>query len=380
MNTFSKVCVLGAGDMGHGIAEVALLAGYEVNLRDINDAAVNRGAQRIIDSLDIFERKGKISADQKAAMVANLHCFTELEPAVVDADLIIEAVPEIFALKRDTFLAIEAAAPADAIIASNTSTMSISEIGATCENQTRIAGLHYFNPAVLMPTVEVIKAKLTSEATMVKLVEFCERCRKQAVRVEKDVPGFIVNRVQAPAGILLNAWLDSGEADPETVDAMVRSATGAPMGPFETIDYTGVDVNVHCSSYYAETIHHDFAAGKTMKQLMNAGKLGKKSGEGLFNWDAGRPSIDLSKHSDQIDIADLFLVNANEAVRIAALGVAKHDDIDRALKGATGNPNALFAQLRAMNHSDVVERLTLLATRYQKDAFLPCHALRTKQY
>ena len=380
MNTFSKVCVLGAGDMGHGIAEVALLAGYEVKLRDINDAAVNRGAQRIIDSLDIFERKGKISADQKTAMVANLHCFTELEPAVVDADLIIEAVPEIFALKRDTFLAIEAAAPADAIIASNTSTMSISEIGATCANQTRIAGLHYFNPAVLMPTVEVIKAKLTSEATMVKLVEFCERCRKQAVRVEKDVPGFIVNRVQAPAGILLNAWLDSGEADPETVDAMVRSATGAPMGPFETIDYTGVDVNVHCSSYYAETIHPDFAAGKTMKLLMDAGKLGKKSGEGLFKWNAGRPSIDLSKHSDQIDIADLFLVNANEAVRIAALGVAKHDDIDRALKGATGNPNALFAQLRAMNHSDVVERLTLLATRYQKDAFLPCHALRTKQY
>ncbi|RMA82537.1 3-hydroxyacyl-CoA dehydrogenase family protein [Umboniibacter marinipuniceus] len=380
MNTFSKVCVLGAGDMGHGIAEVALLAGYEVNLRDINDTAVNRGAQRILDSFDIFERKGKISAEQKAAMVAKLHCFTELEPAVSDAELIIEAVPEIFTLKRDTFLAIEAAAAPKAIIASNTSTMSISEIGATCANQTRIAGLHYFNPAVLMPTVEVIKAKHTSEETMIKLVDFCERCRKQPVRVEKDVPGFIVNRVQAPAGILLNAWLDSGEADPETVDAMVRSATGAPMGPFETIDYTGVDVNVHCSNYYAETIHPDFAAGTTMQQLMNAGKLGKKSGEGLFSWANGRPAINLSQRSDEIDIADLFLVNANEAVRIAALGVAKHDDIDRALQGATGNPNPLFAQLRAMNHSDVVERLTLLASRYNKAAFTPCKALSEAQY
>jgi enoyl-CoA hydratase/3-hydroxyacyl-CoA dehydrogenase len=379
-NSIKHVTVLGAGDMGHGIAEVALLAGYIVTLRDISEDAVARGLQRIEDSLDVFVRKAKISPAAKSTMMANLHSQVDLKLAVANADLVIEAIPEILKLKISTFQDLSKFTKDSCILASNTSTMSISTIANATTRKDKVAGLHYFNPAVLMPTVEITRSEHTSEDTMTALYEFCNTCKKMPVRVEKDVAGFIVNRAQAPSQVLLNAWVDQNLVDPETVDAMVRTQAGAPMGPYETIDYTGLDVNVSCFNYYADHIHPNYTPGTAISKLAQAGKLGKKTGQGFFNWEQGRPQIDLTKTTTTVAMDDLFLVNANQAVELCEMGVATASDIQSALKGATGNPNGMFENLKKYPRQEVVDRLNTLAEKFDKEIFKPCQGILENAY
>jgi len=374
-----NITVLGAGDMGHGIAEVALLAGFNVVLRDIKQEFVARGAQRIIDSLAVFVRKEKISAADRDAMVARMSTSIDLAESVANADLVIEAVPEILELKIQTFKDVDQHAPDHCILASNTSTMSISKMASSTRRPQKIAGLHYFNPAVLMATVEVIRTEYTSDETFNSLFEFCQQCGKSPVRVEKDVPGFIVNRVQSMAAILLDCWLDKG-IDPETIDAVLRTQLGTPMGPCETIDYTGVDVNYHGFSYFAETLHSDHTPGTVLTRLFNEGKLGKKTGQGMFDWSHGRPTIDLTKTCDEVKADDLLLVNANEALQLIEQGVATAADIQNAIIGATGNPAGIFNQLKHFDQQAVVKRLNELAETYNKQVFRPCKTISTGDY
>ena len=218
------VAVLGAGDMGHGIAEVALMAGCKVYLRDIKQEFIDRGVKRINESLEKLVSKGKVEKSLYEKIQSELLVpVIDLEEAVKEADLVIEAVPEIMALKKETFAAVYKAAPSRAILASNTSTMKITEIAKMTNRPDKVLGIHYFNPAVLMKTVEVIRGDKTSDETMQAGYDFCIKTGKVPVRVEKDVPGFIVNRVQSPTAVLLQCILDSGEIEPEAVDAKMRS-------------------------------------------------------------------------------------------------------------------------------------------------------------
>jgi enoyl-CoA hydratase/3-hydroxyacyl-CoA dehydrogenase len=166
--------------------------------------------------------------------------------------------------------------------------------------------------------------------------------------VDKDVPGFIVNRVQAPSGVLLNCILDEKIAEPEAVDAIFRNL-GSPMGPFETMDYTGLDIFFHGAAYFAEAVHEDFRAGKTLSDKVTAGELGKKTGKGLFDWSAGRPEIDTTKATDKLDPMDLVAVNANEATKIVAQGACALEDVDTAIINATGSPFGPMALIRVSN-------------------------------
>jgi enoyl-CoA hydratase/3-hydroxyacyl-CoA dehydrogenase len=371
IDDIKTVAVLGAGDMGHGIAEVALMAGYKVYLRDIKQEFVDRGVQRIHQSLTKLVEKGKVAADHYEKIKAELlQPCVDLAEAVKEADLVIEAAPEIMSLKKEIFSAIDQAAPKHAILASNTSTMKITEIASATKRPEKVLGLHYFNPAVLMKLVEVIRGDHTSDETMAIGVAFAQKNGKIAVRVEKDVPGFIVNRVQAPSGVLLNAILDSGTIEPEAVDATMRSL-GMPMGPFETMDYTGLDIATHGSAYFAEAIHPDFKIGATIANLVKAGTLGKKTGKGIFDWSAGRPAINLTKATPAFDPMDMVAVNANEAMRIIELGACKIEDIDTAIIHATGNPMGLLALVKNTTPEDLAKRLNGLADKYGKEIFRP---------
>ncbi|MDQ1331870.1 MAG: enoyl-CoA hydratase / 3-hydroxyacyl-CoA dehydrogenase [Thermodesulfobacteriota bacterium] len=365
------LAVIGAGDMGHGIAEVALIAGYKVYLRDINHEFVNRGVTRIHQSLEKLVSKGKIPKEHHNKIYRELLVpCVDIGEAVGKADLVIEAIPEIMDLKKETFREMDKSAPARTLFASNTSTMKITEIASVTGRQGKVMGLHYFNPAVLMKLVEVIKGEQTSEETMQIGYDFVLKNDKVPVRVKKDVPGFIVNRVQAPAGVLLNCILDEKIAGPEEVDAVMRKL-GMPMGPFETMDYTGLDIYVHGSNYFAKEVHPDFSSGKTIAAMVKAGNLGKKSGRGLFDWSKGRPNIELSKATEKFDPLDLLAVNANEATKIVAMGVCSLEDIDTAIINATGNPFGLIAMIKGIGPGELAKRLDRLADRFSKEIFRP---------
>lgn len=379
-NLVSVIAVIGAGDMGHGIAETALLAGFRVNLQDINDSALEKGLKRIYDSLEKLLSRGAITPQSLGKIRSELlYTTTDVADAVKNADLVIEAVPEIMELKKDLFRRIDAAAPEHAIIASNTSTMKISDFARETKRADRVLGLHFFNPVMMMRLVEVIKCDETSEDTMQAGMFFCYSIKKVAVRVEKDVPGFIVNRVQAPGGILLFSMVDAGIATPEEIDATVRKI-GMPMGPFEVTDYTGIDVTYHSCNYYQETVHKDFAPGRTIEEKVRSGNLGKKTGKGFFDWSSGRPAIDLSRTNDEVDLGDIVAVQVNEATKLVEMGACRLADIDRAITNGTGNVFGLIAMAKGMLPPDLTARLEGLASRYGKEIFRPTESIRKGLY
>lgn len=375
-----NVAVIGAGDMGHGIAEVALIAGYKVFLRDVKQEFVDKGVDRIYKSLDKLVEKGKVPADHYEKIKNELLVpIVDLKEAVKEADLVIEAIPEIMDLKKETFAIMDEAAPAHAILASNTSTMMITEIATATRRPEKVLGLHYFNPAVLMRLVEVIKGEKTSEESMQVAYDFVLKNKKVAVRVEKDVPGFIVNRVQAPSSVLLNCILDEGIAEPEEVDALMRKL-GMPMGPYEVMDFAGLDVAVNGNMYFSQAVHKDYMPGRTLKAKIDAGELGKKSGKGFFDWSAGRPAIDLEKATDKVDPMDLMAVNINEATKLIEMGVCSADDVDTAITNGTGNAIGLMAIAKTQEPADLTARLNGLADRFGKEIFKPTKMIQDGAY
>jgi len=374
------VAVIGAGDMGHGIAEVALIAGYTVFLRDIKQEFVDRGVQRIDESLQKLVKKGRVPQDVYDRIQKELlHPCVDLKEAVAKADLVIEAIPEVLDLKKEAFAEMDGSAPAHTILASNTSTMSVTEIAKATKRPEKVVGLHYFNPAVIMKLVEVIRGEKTSDETMQVAYDFCLKNNKVPVRVEKDVPGFIVNRVQAPSAVLLGAILDEGIAEPEEIDALMRSL-GMPMGPCELMDFTGLDINYHASRYFAEAVHPDFAPARTIQEKVNAGDLGKKTGKGFFDWSQGRPQVDLSKATSKVDPLDLLAVQVNEATKLIEMGVCSAEDVDTAIVNGTGNKIGYMAIAKGQEPEELTKRLEGLAERFNKEIFRPTQMIREGTY
>lgn len=380
IDDIKTVAVIGAGDMGHGIAEVALIAGYKVNLYDIKQEFVDKGASRIMESLDKLASKGKVPADHVKKIKGELlKKTTNLADAVKNADLAIEAAPEVLDLKKRVFAEMDKAAPANALLASNTSTMSITEIAKSTNRPDKIFGLHFFNPAVLMRLVEVIRGGKTSDETMQIGRAFVERINKVPVIVKKDVPGFIANRVNGPASVLINAIIGSGEIEPEALDAFVKGL-GAPMGPCELQDYVGIDIVINGAKYYAETVHPDYAPPPHLLKMAKEGKLGKKTGKGYFDWSQGRPNIDLSKATDKFDPMDTIAVQINEACKLIEMGVCTAEDVDLAMTNSSGNPVGPMSVAKSIDPADLAARLNRLAEKYKKEIFKPTKMIREGTY
>jgi len=375
-----KVSVIGAGQMGSGIAEVALIAGYRVSLRDIREGLVKQGVALIDESLRKLISKKLVSEKQYNRITKELlHTSVDLEEALRDADLVIEAVPEDLSLKKQVFRDLDKFSPKRAIMATNTSTMSVTEISLATKRPENVFGLHFFNPPVLMKLVEVIKGDHTSEETMRTGYRFCLKIDKIPVRVEKDIPGFIVNRVQAPSGALLGAMVDRGIATPEEIDALIRKQ-GKPMGPFELLDFTGIDISYNARNYFAKAISPDLAPFKLMKAKVQAGEYGKKTGRGFYDWSKGRPEIDLSKATDKLDPKDVLAVQINEATKLIEWGIATSEDIDKAILNGTGNTKGPMEEAQQFTPEDLTARLERLSKEFKKKIFEPTKMIREGGY
>ncbi|MFN7988048.1 MAG: 3-hydroxyacyl-CoA dehydrogenase family protein [Thermoanaerobaculia bacterium] len=373
VDDIKTVAMIGAGDMGHGIAEVALLAGYRVNLYDVAEEAVGRGRERIFQSLDKLVEKGKLPAEHNTAIRTSLLKATaDLAEAVGAADLVIEAVPERMELKKKVFAEIDRHAPAHALLASNTSTMSITEIAEATGRPDKVLGLHYFNPAVLMRLVEVIRTARTSDETIAIAMAFVAKNKKLPVLVKKDSPGFIANRVNQAAGVLIMEIVERGEIQPEELDAFAR-VMGSAMGPCELTDYVGVDVAVNGSNYFAEKLGPDYGPAPHLLKMVAEGKLGKKSGQGYFTWPNGeRPKIDLRKATKKFNFFGPIFLQINEATKLIQEGVIDSlNDVDLALMNSSGSSLGPISLGRQISRLDLVDNLEMLASKYGKNLFKP---------
>jgi enoyl-CoA hydratase/3-hydroxyacyl-CoA dehydrogenase len=372
-----KIAVMGAGDMGHGIAEVALLAGYKVAIRDVEQRFIDKGLSRIKESLEKLAEKQKITEENKKAMLASLQTFIDIGDSVKDADFVIEAVPEIMDVKKQVFQALDAAAPKHAILASNTSTMSITEIASATRRPGQVVGMHFFNPPVLMKLVEVIRGKKTSDATMQLTYDLALKMNKVPVRIEKDSPGFIYNRVTAPTHILLGLLLERGLATPEEIDARMKKA-GWPMGPYELLDYIGLDVLYHISRNFSERLSRDHEPPKWLKAKVDAGELGKKTGKGIYDWSKGRPEIDLSKAKEDFDPTVFTALQVNEATKLLEEGVVKSpEEIDKAMINGGGVAAGPFQLAEQIGFDKLARICDELAKKFNIKVFRPTGTLRS---
>jgi enoyl-CoA hydratase/3-hydroxyacyl-CoA dehydrogenase len=371
-----KIAVMGAGDMGHGIAEVALLAGYKVAMRDIEQRFIDKGLSRIKESLEKLAEKQRITEENKNMMLANVRTFIDIAESVKDADFVIEAVPEIMDLKRQVFQALDAAAPKHAILASNTSTMSITTIASVTKRPKLVVGMHFFNPPVLMKLVEVIKGNKTNKQTMQLTYDLALRMNKVPVRVEKDSPGFIYNRITAPTQILLGLMVERGVATPEEIDARVKKA-GAPMGQYELMDYIGLDVSYHIARNFSERLSRDHEPSAWLKAKVDAGELGKKTGKGIYDWSKGRPEIDISRAKEDFDPDVFTALQVNEATKLLEEGVVKSpDDIDKAMVNGGGVAAGPFQLAKEIGYDKLARICDALAQKFGVKVFEPTKTLK----
>jgi len=285
LTDIKKVTVLGAGLMGHGIAQVAAQIGkYEVNLRDVEQRFIDSGMNMIKDSLQRFVKKGQFSEAEAKAILARIHPTLELKEAVSNSDLIIEAVPENLELKKSTFHEIDTYAPPHAIIASNTSSVSITEMASSTKRPEKVCGMHFFNPPQLMKLVEVIRGAKTSEETVQTILEVARKMEKETVLVKKDSPGFIVNRILIPALNEAIALYWEGVADRDDIDKAIKLGLNWPMGPMMLLDYIGLDTTLAISDVLTRELDPKFHATTGLKQMVRAQLLGKKTGKGFYDW------------------------------------------------------------------------------------------------
>jgi len=353
----TTVSVLGAGNMGHGIAEVAALAGYDVTLRDINEEFVQNGYEQIEWSLGKLAEKDRLTEAEADAALDRITPLVEVAGAVGDADVIIEAVPEVMDIKTEVYAEVDEHAPAHAIFATNTSSLSVTELSETTSRPEQFCGMHFFNPPVRMPLVEVIAGEHTSEETLTLIEDLAEEMDKTPVRVRKDSPGFIVNRVLIP---LLNeaAWLVEDEtATIQEVDSTTKFDMGLPMGAFELADQVGIDVGYHVLEYMHETLGEAYRPAGLLAEKVDEEALGKKTGRGFYDYENG--GADIPTGEGRQDVADrLLALMANEVAGLIENDVADAAAIDRAMQLGAGFPDGPAKMADARGLETLVEALS----------------------
>ncbi|MEM0215421.1 MAG: 3-hydroxyacyl-CoA dehydrogenase NAD-binding domain-containing protein [Archaeoglobaceae archaeon] len=328
-----KIAVLGAGVMGSGIAQVCATAGYEVYVRDIKQEFIDKAKDSIEKSLAKAVSKGKMT-EQKAREIASRLKYTlSVEEAVKDADLVIEAIPEVMDLKKSLFAEVQKFAKKDCIFASNTSGLSITELGNATDRPEKFVGLHFFNPPVVMQLVEVVKGEKTSDETVKICVDFVKSIGKTPVVVKKDVSGFIVNRILVPYLTLAIEDVEKGIAKQEEIDAVFLYKYSFPMGPIELSDFVGLDVLVFIGSQWGLV-----PTPKILKEKFDKKEFGTKTGKGFYDWSAGRPKIPKVEGYDELR---LIAPMVNIAAELIELGVAEPKEIDTAMKLGTNMPKGV---------------------------------------
>ncbi len=358
--------VVGAGTMGSGIAQLALEAGHEVVLHDVDDVAIERGRSTIREGLARRAPKRGLDADTTDAWVegrlGRLRNANALGAVADEAGLVIEAALEDLGLKQEIFRALDASAGSDTILATNTSALSVAAIAGATSRPERVVGVHFFNPAPVMPLVEMAATDVSDSAVVERAAAIVEGWGKTVVRCA-DTPGFIVNRVNRPFTIEALRLVESGEATVESVDGAMLAA-GYPIGPFALMDLIGIDVNLAVARAVWERLGQPerLRPSRLQEELVEGGRLGRKTGGG-FHAGGGAPAIEPSTDAAIADRITLAVVN--EAWHALGDGIASATDIDIALRLGAAHPEGPFERTTRLGGPAVLrERLVELAERH----------------
>ncbi|MEU4529551.1 3-hydroxyacyl-CoA dehydrogenase family protein [Micromonospora ureilytica] len=279
-----RLAVVGAGLMGSGIAQVAAQAGWQVTLRDLDEAATTRGLGGIRKSLEKFAEKGKIEASEVEATLARITPTTDLE-AAADADIVVEAVFERLDIKHEVFRALDKICKSDAVLATNTSAIPVTQIAAVTERPEAVVGTHFFSPVPMMQLCELVRGYKTSDATLDTARAFAEEIGKTVVVVNRDIAGFVTTRLISALVMEAVKLVEAGVVSAEDLDTACRLGFGHAMGPLATTDLTGVDVLLHASkNIYTDTADEKFFPPELLQRMVTAGDLGRKTGKGFYTY------------------------------------------------------------------------------------------------
>jgi enoyl-CoA hydratase/3-hydroxyacyl-CoA dehydrogenase len=366
MSSINKVTVLGSGIMGHGIAQVAAMAGYNVALRDIEQSFIDKAMDKIKWSLSKLVDKKKLTQIDANKIFARITPTIELQQALKDADLLIEAVPEDMNLKKKVYDEVDKYAESKTVYASNTSTLPITEMAALTARPERFVGVHFFNPPQLMQLVEIIPGKVTHQDTTDMAMDFVTHIGKQPVLCRKDVAGFIVNRIFIPLVHEAAYCQDRDGASMTQIDSAVKFNMGFPMGIFELADYTGLDIIHKATTEMYLRDNKVVNPHPRIKQLFEEHNLGQKSGKGFYDYKNDKyERINLTQEeAERYDPIKLLAVAANNAAWLISNGVCDIQDLEKALRLGMGLKEKLFITIEKFGIVNVIKTLRDLQSKY----------------